>query len=151
MFGTNTATSGASTGFGGFGASNTTQNANPFGGAAMGQGLFGTAKPAFGNTATTGTSGSSLFGNAGSTNTGFGSSGTAIGGAFGAGASTALGAANAECQGSGAVTFQVFIEKEGNTSQINHFQTISVMQPYQRFSFEVRLTFALTLMIHQRD
>ncbi|KAI9842624.1 MAG: hypothetical protein M1838_003058 [Thelocarpon superellum] len=132
-----TATTGG--GFGGFG-NNNAQNASPFGGGTSGGGLFGGAsKPAFGGTAGS-TTGTGLFGNAGASS-GFGggtgtTGGTALTGAFGAPASTALGGANVQCEGTGSTAFQPFIEKDTGTNQTNHFQTISFMQPYQRFSLE---------------
>jgi nuclear pore complex protein Nup98-Nup96 len=128
LFGSGTATSGTS-GFGGFGSPAPTSNTS-FGSSNTGGGLFGAAKPAFGGTTTTT---SNPFGGASSTPFG----GTATG-AFGAPASTALGANTGECQGTGSVPFQPFIEKEPNstTNQQNSFQSISFQQPYQKFSPE---------------
>lgn len=128
MFGSNTATSGTSTGFGGFGNSNTNTGGGLFGGG-------GVSKPAFGSQPTTG---GSLFG--GGSNA-FGSSNNQTTTAFGgAPLSSALASSNAECQGTGSTPFQAFQEKEGGTgNQTNHFQSITFMQPYKNFSFEVSL------------
>ncbi len=95
-------------------------------------GMFGAPnKPAFGGTQ--GSSGGSLFGGG----TGFGSQPNQPTSAFGAPISSALGPNSAECQGTGSTPFQATTEKEGTTSGINHFQSISFMQPYKNFSFEV--------------
>ncbi|KAH7342990.1 putative nucleoporin [Rhexocercosporidium sp. MPI-PUGE-AT-0058] len=132
MFGSGgTATAGGS-GFGGFGATNTTSS--PFGGGAnttTGGGLFGQNKPAFGAAAPA----SNPFG-AAATSSPFGGGST---GAFGAPQSTALTTTGAgECQGTGNVPFQAFVEKEPNSSsnQQNAFQSICFQQPYQKFSPE---------------
>lgn len=126
MFGSNTATSGTSSGFGGFGNSNTNTGGGLFGGG-------GVSKPAFGSQQATG---GSLFG--GGTNT-FGSSNNQTTTGFGgAPLSSALASNSAECQGTGSTPFQAFQEKEGGTgNQTNHFQSITFMQPYKNFSFEV--------------
>ncbi|KAL2075325.1 hypothetical protein VTL71DRAFT_268 [Oculimacula yallundae] len=132
MFGSaGTATAGGS-GFGGFGATNTTSS--PFGGGntTTGGGLFGQNKPAFGAAATPA---SNPFG-AAATSSPFGGGST---GAFGAPQSTALTTTGAgECQGTGNVPFQPFVEKEPNSSsnQQNSFQSICFQQPYQKFSPE---------------
>ncbi len=131
LFGNSTATAGSSTGFGGFGANNTTANtSSPFGGASTGGGLFGStaSKPAFG----TGGSSGGLFGAGG-----FGTTNAQPTGAFGAPASTALSSVNPQTDGTGSTPFQPFTEKESGSAQTNHFQSISFMQPYQKFSFEV--------------
>jgi nuclear pore complex protein Nup98-Nup96 len=128
LFGSGTATAGTS-GFGGFGATNTTTSTG-FGANNSGGGLFGAAKPAFGAPAAT----SNPFGGA-ATSSPFGATTT---GAFGAPASTALSAGTGECQGTGSVPFQAFVEKEPNssTNQQNAFQNICFQQPYQKFSPE---------------
>ena len=125
------------TGFGGFGSNTNTTNAasSPFGGgASSGGGLFGTAsKPAFGTGASTG---GGLFGG-GSTGSGFGQSNTQTG-LFGAPPSTSLGTNTGDCQGTGSTPFQAFTERDApNSSSTNHFQSISFMAPYNKFSFEV--------------
>ncbi|KAH9216461.1 nuclear protein 96-domain-containing protein [Leptodontidium sp. 2 PMI_412] len=131
MFGSGgTATAGGS-GFGGFGATNATSS--PFGGGntTTGGGLFGQNKPAFGAAAPA----SNPFG-ATATSSPFGGGST---GAFGAPPSTALTTTGAgECQGTGNVPFQPFVEKEPNSSsnQQNAFQSICFQQPYQKFSPE---------------
>ncbi|KAI9806069.1 MAG: hypothetical protein M1833_004476 [Piccolia ochrophora] len=139
FFGNNTATSaaGGSGGFGGFGSTtnNPTQStSSPFGGGggATGNSMFG-SKPAFGNTGNTGNTGTSLFGSGGTG--GFGSNNTS-GGAFGAPASTALGGVVPPSEGTGSTPFQAFQEKDAGSTQTNHFQTISFMQPYQKYSLE---------------
>lgn len=138
LFGGTASTTGNTPGFGGFGTS-TTQNASPFGGGnTSGAGLFGAAKPAFGASNTAPLGGPSLFGGGNTTNAGgFGSTAPALPGAFGAGASTALGAGDVQCPGTGNTAFQAWTEKENGSSTTNHFQTISFMQPYMRFSLEV--------------
>ncbi len=51
--------------------------------------------------------------------------------------SSALSQNNAECQGTGGTPFSATTEKENTTGNMtNHFQSISVMQPYKNFSFE---------------
>ena len=62
-------------------------------------------------------------------------------GAFGAPASTALGANNTPpCEGTGGTPFQPFIEKDGGSNQNNHYQTITFLQSYQKWSLdELRL------------
>ncbi|KAI4121281.1 MAG: hypothetical protein LQ338_006447 [Usnochroma carphineum] len=112
LFGSNTATAGTSTGFGGFGGT-------------------GMSKPAFVSQPATGGSffggGSNAFGSSNNQNT------SAFGGAS---LGSALGS-NAECQGTGSTPFQPVSEKEGTGNQTNHYQSITVMQPYKNFSFEV--------------
>ncbi|KAI9722883.1 MAG: hypothetical protein M1812_001331 [Candelaria pacifica] len=134
IFGSQTANAAPSTGFAGFGTSgNTTNTSSPFGAASTSGGMFGNNnKPAFGSN--TGNTSGNLFGGS---NTGAFSSGnnTASGGPFGSPASTALGGANPQSEGTGSTPFQAFTEKDvGNTT--NHFQSITFMQPYQKFSFE---------------
>ncbi|KAL8707316.1 MAG: hypothetical protein Q9220_007628 [cf. Caloplaca sp. 1 TL-2023] len=124
LFGGNTATAGASSGFGGFGSNN----------ANAGGGLFGGGnKPAFGSQQPS--TGGSLFG--GGSNT-FGSSNNQTTNTFGGTPiSSALGNNSTECQGTGGTPFQAFTEKDGvSSSQTNHYQSITFMQPYKNFSFE---------------
>lgn len=115
-------------------------------------GLFGQNKPA-----TTGfggaTTGGSLFGGSGTTggfgannttqnnafgNTsnsgGFGSTNTTNTGGFGGGFGASTTATNN--QGSAAVPFQAFTEKDAASNQTSHYQSITMMQPYQGKSFE---------------
>ena len=128
LFGGGTATAGSSGGFGGFGTNN---NNNASTGGLFGQGA---QKPAFGS----GNSGGGLFGG-GSTGGGFGQTGSQATGAFGAPMSSAL-AQNVECQGTGSTPFSATTEKESSTGNMtNHFQSISVMPPYQKFSFEASI------------
>ncbi len=127
MFGGNTATAGSSTGFGGFGA--TTSNSSG--------GLFGQSKPAYGT-------GGSLFGTASGGNA-FGTPNNQPISAFGAPTSSALSAATAESQGTGSTPFQAYSEKESGSSVSNQYQSISFMQPYKNFSFEVNLNPAMLL------
>ncbi len=137
LFGGNTSTAGASTGFGGFGGTNNTTNpTSAFGSntSNTGGGLFGNAatKPAFGAGTT---SGGGLFGGG---NNAFGATNNQTTSVFGTPQSTALGGNNLECQGTGSTPFQAYTEKEGSGStQTNHFQSISFMAPYAKFSFEV--------------
>ncbi|KAJ5923556.1 hypothetical protein N7454_008801 [Penicillium verhagenii] len=132
-FGTNTATGGfgsagnASSAFGGGGSgfgsnNNNTPNANSSGGS-----LFG--KPA-----------STGFGTGGFASAPFGGStnATAISTGFGGGS---VGNAGAEsmpphCDGTGGTPFSAFVEKDTNTNATNHYQSVSFMQPYSKFSFE---------------
>ncbi|PBP27840.1 nucleoporin SONB [Diplocarpon rosae] len=131
--GSNTATAGGSGFGGGFGATNTATTSSPFGGGnTTGGGLFGQSKPAFGAAPAT----SSPFGG-GATSSPFG--GGATTGAFGTPASTALASAGiGECQGTGSVPFQAFVEKEpnSNTNQQNSYQSICFQAPYAKFSPE---------------
>lgn len=120
LFGGGTATVGTTGGFGGFG-SNTTNNAS-------GGGLFGqpaAQKPAFGNSAT----GGGLFGGAGG---GFGQPNNQAAGSFGG-----LGGNVPDSQGTGSTPFQAYSEKEGTGNATNHFQSISTMEPYKKYSYEV--------------
>ncbi|MCJ1391499.1 Nuclear pore complex protein Nup98-Nup96 [Xylographa bjoerkii] len=130
LFGSTAATTGGSA-FGGFGAntSNTTNNA--FGGGAT---TGGFNKPAFG----TGTStAGGIFGGAPSSGSGFGQGTSQPASSFGAPQSTALGSNVTDCAGTGATPFSPFTEKDGlNGPLTNHFQTITFMPPYQKFSLE---------------
>ncbi|KAF2104111.1 hypothetical protein NA57DRAFT_50958 [Rhizodiscina lignyota] len=145
IFGSGTQTS---SGFGGFGSNNAnnasaaniantanTANTSTSGfGSAPGGGLFGQNKPTFGGTSNqTG----SLFGGGGSTGFGgnaanatpsFGSAGAGLGAGFGA-----SGAAP-QNSGTGNVQFEPVREKEGSGMAI--FNSITMQQPYQGFSFE---------------
>ncbi|APA08019.1 hypothetical protein sscle_03g027890 [Sclerotinia sclerotiorum 1980 UF-70] len=152
-FGGNT---GNSTGFGGFGAKPATT--------AFGSPAATTGSNMFGSGATTGTTGAfgGGFGSSaaptsgfGTTNTGgglfgnkpggFGSTTTtntpsAFGGGsgFGSTAGTGFGAAasSTQCEGTQAVPFTAFVEKEPNSSMQNAYQSISFQQPYKNFSPE---------------
>lgn len=128
MFGSNTATAGTSTGFGGFGSNNANTGGGLFGGSGVSKPAFGSSQPA---------TGTSLFGGGGGTG-GFGSSNNQTTTAFGgAPLSSALASNNAECQGTGSTPFQTTSEKEGTGNLTNHYQSITFMQPYKNFSFEV--------------
>ena len=138
----NTATTVGTTGqfppFGGNTGNNAQQQptSSSFGGGAStntGSSIFGGAnKSAFGGS---GTTGGSIFGTSGG---GFGTSSNATTGAFGAPASSALGAAaTLQSEGTGSSPFHAFTEKETGNSQTTHYQSISFMQPYQKYSFEV--------------
>jgi nuclear pore complex protein Nup98-Nup96 len=153
LFGGSTATTGG-TGFGGFGSNtaNTTNTSSPFGASTTGGGLFGSTanKPAFGSAPATG---GGLFGST-NTNTAFGQGNNQTTSLFGNAQGTALGPNVPESQGTGSTPFQPFIEKDGpSSSTSNHFQSISFMSPYQKYSFEVcisnfqnaELTASLTL------
>ena len=128
-----TATTGASNGFSGFGAqNNTSNNSSPFNTQNNGSLFGGANKPAFGGANT----GSGLFGSGSSANS-FGPGNNQSTSVFGP-QSTALGGNNTECQGTGSTPFQAYTEKEGaGSTTTNHFQSISFMPPYQKFSFEV--------------
>lgn len=127
MFGSNTATAGASSGFGGFGATNNNNNTS-------GSLFGGSNKSAFG---TGNASGGSIFGG-GSGGNAFGTASNQPTSAFGAPLSSALGANVAESQGTASTPFQATLEKESGTATSNNYQSISFMQPYKNYSFEVR-------------
>jgi len=141
LFGGGTATAGTSGGFGGFGGTTANNNA--------GGGLFGqpaAQKPAFG----AGTTGGGLFG--GNAGGGFGQPSNQTVGAFGGPAN--IGQNVPECQGTGSTPFQAFSEREGNGSMTNHFQSISTMEPYKKYSYEVSSLFhmkARHVLIHDRN
>ncbi|KAL1983062.1 hypothetical protein VTN96DRAFT_545 [Rasamsonia emersonii] len=117
LFGGNTATSG-STGFGGFGS---TSNTSGFGSTGnTGGGIFGN-KTGFGST-TTGTSGFGTGGGFGST-TGTSGFGTAFGGV-------------PPCEGTASHPYAPVSEKDPGTSTTSCYQSITYMQPYQKYSFE---------------
>ena len=140
LFGNTTATSSGGFGTGGFG--NNTSNTGGFGSNSTGTTLFGSSKPtsAFGST-----SGGSLFGGAG-TGTGFGSSlnstsnnnnaSTSLFGGGGIGTALQPGPVP-ESQGTATPQFQVTQEKEPNGNGVSHFQSITMQQPYSKYSFEV--------------
>lgn len=124
LFGGGTATSGG-TGFGGFGS---TSNTGGFGSTGTSGGLFGNKPGGFGTS--TGTGG---FGTGG----GFGTTtGTATTG-FGAAAGSAFQGAIPPCEGTGATPFNPVTEKDTSSNVTNHYQSITYMQPYSRYSFEV--------------
>ncbi|MCJ1350132.1 MAG: Nuclear pore complex protein Nup98-Nup96 [Icmadophila ericetorum] len=136
LFGASTQTGG--TGFGGFGSNNSASNtASPFGATntGAGGGIFGNTanKTSFGSTTNTG---SGLFGGGTGGGGGFGQTNTQPTGLFGAAQGTALSTNTADCQGTGSTPFQSFIEKDTPGGSNNHFQSVSFMQPYQKFSFE---------------
>ncbi|EPS40782.1 hypothetical protein H072_5319 [Dactylellina haptotyla CBS 200.50] len=134
LFGSNTATSGFGTGAaaGGFGAGAT--GGTGFGASTAGTGLFG-SKPAptgFGGASTgTGIFGSSTTANAG----GFGGNQPAAGG-FGAAAATNSNDLQPPAQGTATSPFTPFTEKDAASSMTNHFQTVSFMAPYAKWSLE---------------
>lgn len=136
LFGGNTATAGTGGAFGGFGTNTQTSSA-PFGGGGGGGGggLFGGNKPAFG---TSGNTSTGLFGTGTGGVSGFGTSNNAQTGAFGAPAATAFGP-NVQSEGTGSTPFQPIVEKDTAASQTNHFQSITMMPQFQKFSFEVRM------------
>jgi nuclear pore complex protein Nup98-Nup96 len=116
---------GASATPGGFGANATAPN--------TGGSLFGAAKPSGFGTSTTGTGGFGTSGGFGSTaaaptatpSTGFGSGGTAFQGAL------------PTCEGTGSTPFNPWTEKDTTSSgTTNHYQSICLMQPYNKWSFE---------------
>jgi nuclear pore complex protein Nup98-Nup96 len=129
LFGGTTPNTGATSGFGtGTGFGTTSTGTTGFGGSAnTNTGLFGNKAGTGFGTSSTGTtgfgaSGTTGFG-AGATNTGFGGTGTAFQGAQ-------------TCEGTGGTPFNPFTEKDTNSSVTNHYQSISFMQPYSKFSFE---------------
>ncbi|KAL4908180.1 nuclear protein 96-domain-containing protein [Aspergillus multicolor] len=125
MFGSNNATTTTSSGFGG-GGFGSTSTGGGFGSSNTGNTLFG-SKPAgggFGSTTGTGTG----FG----AGTGFGSSG---GSGFG-GAGTAFQQGVPPCEGTGSTPFSAYTEKDAASTTMNHYQSVSMMQPYNKYSFE---------------
>lgn len=128
LFGSGNNTSSFGTGFGsggGFGSNNNT-----------GGSLFGGGNTSSGFGSNTG---SSLFGGGGST--GFGSST----GGFGSGSGTALGGALPPAEGTANPPFSPFTEKDPNSSVTNHFQCVSAMGPYSKYSFEVSCLYSVLL------
>lgn len=123
IFGGNTTPAGSSTGFGAFGAPAANTSGGLFGGA---------SKPSFGGN----TTGTGLFGSS-STGTGFGAANQQPASVFGAPTSSALSSTTQESQGTGSTPFSAYVEKETGMNTSNHFQSISFMQPYKNFSFEV--------------
>lgn len=128
-FGSGGATGG---GFGTGGAFGSTNNTNNTTTTTPSGGLFGANKTSgFGatNTAPSGFGGGATAGfgaGAGTTGTGtgFGGGGTAFQGAL------------PTCEGTGNTPFNPWTEKDSNTSATNHYQSISFMQPYSKWSFE---------------
>ncbi|KAG4034153.1 hypothetical protein MFRU_003g01280 [Monilinia fructicola] len=116
------ATTGTTGAFGGGGFGSTAQPTSGFGSTNTGGGLFGSKPAGFGSTATTSTP--SAFGGGG---TGFGNN---TGTGFGAAASST------QCEGTQAVPFSAFVEKEPNSSMQNSYQSISFQQPYKNFTPE---------------
>ncbi|KAI1909930.1 hypothetical protein LOZ39_004266 [Ophidiomyces ophidiicola] len=128
---------------------------------ATGSTMFGSGTNAFGNTgfgtggsfggtgSNTGT-GATMFGStpANTQSTGFGagtggsifgggtSTTTGFGGSAGFGSGTALGGAVPPASGTANPPFNAFEEKEPSSSVTCHYQSISCMQPYQKYSFE---------------
>ncbi|KAL4930790.1 nucleoporin family protein [Aspergillus undulatus] len=93
--------------------------------------MFG-SKPAtggFGSSTATTTGGTGGFG----TGTGFGSSG---GTGFGSATGTAFQQAIPPSDGTASTPFSAFTEKDAASSVMNHYQSISFMQPYSKYSFE---------------
>jgi nuclear pore complex protein Nup98-Nup96 len=61
---------------------------------------------------------------------------------FGATSGNALGSQQLpECPGTAVTAYQVTSEKEPNSVAVNNFQSITFMQPYQKYSFEVSIIF----------
>lgn len=111
------------TGFGSFGSSNT---GGGFGGS--GGGLFGN-KPAGGGFG----AGTSGFGTGG----GFGAgTGATTGSGFGGGTGTAFQQPIPPSDGTASTPFSPFTEKDNSSNVTNHYQSISFMQPYNKYSFE---------------
>jgi len=137
-FGTTTPATGTGL-FGSTPAATATGFGTGFGTAAATTGAFGsTTTPAstagsfgkpFGATTTTAGATGGLFGTAPAANTGFGT-GNAIG--FGSSAGT-----DVPVTGTSNPVFSATQEKDPAGSSMNHFQTISMMPAYQKFSLEV--------------
>ncbi|KAL4808392.1 nuclear protein 96-domain-containing protein [Aspergillus unguis] len=128
LFGSSTPSTGGGFGSGGFGSNNTSSG---FGSSAnTGGGLFG-SKPATGFGSSAGTGTGTGFGSG--TGTGFGTSG---GSGFGSASGTAFQQAVPPSDGTGSTPFSAFTEKDAASSVMNHYQSISFMQPYSKYSFE---------------
>ncbi|PTU18236.1 hypothetical protein P175DRAFT_0495628 [Aspergillus ochraceoroseus IBT 24754] len=131
LFGSGAQTQTSGGGFGGFGSTgNTSGGGGGGGGFGAGSntsgGIFGNKTGgAFGST--TGTTGG--FGTGG----GFGGS---TGSGFGGGTGTAFQQAVPPSDGTGSTPFSAFTEKDGASSATNHYQSVSFMQPYSKYSFE---------------
>jgi len=118
-FGTGTAGGGFGTG-GAFGTNSTNTGGGLFGANKTGGfGATNTATSGFGSGTTGG------FGaGAGTPSTGFGGGGTAFQGTL------------PNCEGTGGTPFNPFTEKDTNSSATNHYQSISFMPAYNKWSFE---------------
>ncbi len=92
--------------------------------------MFG-SKPAGGFGSTTGTGTGTGFG--AGTGSGFGGS---AGSGFGSATGTAFQQAVPPSDGTGSTPFSAFTEKDAASSVMNHYQSISFMQPYSKYSFE---------------
>ncbi|OAX84565.1 hypothetical protein ACJ72_01064 [Emergomyces africanus] len=159
-FGTNTAQSNPMFGSQnkGFGAAATSTGGNLFGATnapstSFGTTGFGTGGTGFGGTGT-GTTGTGMFsttqqqpqqsgfGSAGQGNTMFGGAstgGTGFGASAGSGfgaSGTALGGAVPPAEGTANPPFSAYTEKDQSSNSTNHYQTISAMVPYSKYSFE---------------
>jgi nuclear pore complex protein Nup98-Nup96 len=134
LFGGSTATSGGA-GFGGFGSGNT-GGANTGGGfgstGAAGGGLFANKPGGFGSTTTTTPTPTATggFGTGG----GFGPTTGTTG--FGGATGSAFGGAVPPSDGTAVTPYNPVNEKDPGTSTTNSYQSITYMQPYQRYSFE---------------
>ncbi|KDE79125.1 nuclear pore complex [Aspergillus oryzae 100-8] len=130
--GTTATTTTTGGGFGGFGS---TGNTGGFGSSnnTTGGGLFGNKTATATGTGTGFGSSTGATGGFGTSGGGFGTSGTT---GFGSGSGTAFQQAVPPSDGTGSTPFSAFTEKDGNTSVTNHYQSISFMQPYNKYSFE---------------
>ncbi|RAL17550.1 nucleoporin family protein [Aspergillus homomorphus CBS 101889] len=128
LFGSNATSTAGNSGFGGFGSPANTGSSG-FGGS-TGGGLFGANKTTGGFGNTTGTTG---FGTSGGSTGGFGGG---VAPAFGGGSGTAFGQAVPPSDGTGSTPFSPFTEKDAASSVTNHYQSITFMQPYSKYSFE---------------
>ncbi|KAL3488767.1 nuclear protein 96-domain-containing protein [Aspergillus germanicus] len=130
IFGGAATTTGTGTG-GGFGTgSGFGAGTSGFGSSSTGgSGLFGKTTPTTGGGfgSSTGTTGG--FGSG----TGFGASG---GSAFGGGTGTAFQQAVPPSDGTGSTPFSPWTEKDTSSNVVNHYQSVSFMQPYSKYSFE---------------
>ncbi|KAL5340473.1 nuclear protein 96-domain-containing protein [Aspergillus crustosus] len=125
-----TTTTGGGFGSGGFGSSGTTGGFGTNTGGTS-SGLFG-SKPAGGFGSTTSTPAATGTGTGFGSGTGFGGSGSG----FGGGTGTAFQQAVPPSDGTGATPFSAFTEKDAASSVMNHYQSVSFMQPYSKYSFE---------------
>ncbi|KAL2798373.1 hypothetical protein BJX66DRAFT_45185 [Aspergillus keveii] len=130
IFGGAATTTGTGTG-GGFGTgSGFGAGTSGFGSSSTGgSGLFGKTTPTTGGGFGSSTGATGGFGSG----TGFGASG---GSAFGGGTGTAFQQAVPPSDGTGSTPFSPWTEKDTSSNVVNHYQSVSFMQPYSKYSFE---------------
>ncbi|KAL3477129.1 nuclear protein 96-domain-containing protein [Aspergillus californicus] len=128
IFGGGTSTTGGGGFGGGFGSSPATGTSG-FGASNTGGG-FGAKPAATGFGSTTGGTGFGTSG--GATSGGFGSGSAG----FGGGSGTAFQQGVPASDGTGSTAFSAWTEKDASSNVMNHYQSISFMQPYSKYCFE---------------